>query len=149
VAHRAGITIGTWLVVIGGIKSIAIPLFENQTLESGVPEKLTDKLAEAFVTDNTLRVVPEGRSDSVLRGSVVSYKREAYTYNEAEAVSEYIVRIEVRVLQNKDLVKTELPVAKGYFEAYLKGAPEPIIPLKTYPWERRPIRPLADPRWKC
>jgi hypothetical protein len=80
---------------LGGIKSIAIPLFDNQTLEGGVGEKLTDELAAAFVADNTLRVVPEGRSDSILRGTVVSYSREAYTYDESEAVSEYIVRIEV------------------------------------------------------
>jgi len=80
---------------LGGIKSIAIPLFENQTLESGVGEKLTDELAATFVTDNTLRVVPEGRSDSILRGTVVSYSRDAYTYDESETVSEYIVRIEV------------------------------------------------------
>jgi hypothetical protein len=80
---------------LGGIKSIAIPLFENQTLESGISEKLTDGLAAAFVSDNTLRVVPEGRSDSILRGSVVSYSREAYTYNESEEVSEYIVTIAV------------------------------------------------------
>lgn len=83
---------------LGGIKSIAIPLFENQTLESGVGEKLTDELAAAFVADNTLRVVPEGRSDSILRGTVVSYSREAYTYDESETVSEYIVRIEVNVI---------------------------------------------------
>jgi hypothetical protein len=82
---------------LGGIKSVAIPLFENQTLEGGIAEKLTDALAEGFVADNTLRVVPEGRSDSILRGSVVSYSRSAYTYDESEAVSEYIVRIEADV----------------------------------------------------
>ncbi len=82
---------------LGGIKSIAIPLFENQTLESGIGEKLTDGLSAAFVTDNSLRVLPEGRSDSILRGTVVSYSREAYTYDESEAVSEYIVRIEVDI----------------------------------------------------
>jgi hypothetical protein len=82
---------------LGGVKSIAIPLFENQTLEGGIAEKLTDALAEGFVADNTLRVVPEGRSDSILRGSVVSYDRSAYTYDESEAVSEYIVRISVDV----------------------------------------------------
>jgi len=82
---------------LGGIKSIAIPLFENQTLEGGIAEKLTDALAAGFVADNTLRVVPEGRSDSILRGSVVSYDRNAYTYDETESVSEYIVRMEVNV----------------------------------------------------
>lgn len=82
---------------LGGIKSIAIPLFENQSLEGGIAEKLTDALAQGFVADNTLRVVPEGRSDSILRGSVVSYNVGPYTYTEAEQVSEYIVTIAVNV----------------------------------------------------
>lgn len=82
---------------LGGVKSIAIPLFENQTLESDIGEKLTDGLSATFVTDNSLRVLPEGRSDSILRGTVVSYKREAYTYVESEVVSEYIVSIEIDI----------------------------------------------------
>lgn len=36
------------------------------------------------------------------------------------------------VMQNKDLAKTELPVAKVFLEEYLKSVPEPIIPLKSY-----------------
>jgi tetratricopeptide (TPR) repeat protein len=38
----------------------------------------------------------------------------------------------MKVMQNQDLVKTELPVAQGFLEAYLKSSPEPVIPLKTY-----------------
>lgn len=82
---------------LGGIKSLAIPLFENQTTESGLREDLTDRLSRAFVDDNTLRVVPESRADAILRGAVISYSREAYTYSEAEVVSEYIVRIGINV----------------------------------------------------
>jgi tetratricopeptide (TPR) repeat protein len=37
-----------------------------------------------------------------------------------------------KVMQNKDLSKTELPVAKTFLEEYLKSAPVPIIPLKAY-----------------
>jgi hypothetical protein len=82
---------------LGGIKSVAIPLFDNQTLEGGISEKLTDGLAQAFVTDNTLRVVPEGNADSILRGSVVSYSNDPYTYDESETVTEYIVTIDANV----------------------------------------------------
>lgn len=78
---------------LGGIKSAAIPLFENRTPESGLSESLTDKLSRAFVDNNTLRIVPEGRADAVLRGAVVSYRREAYTYDQNEVVAEYVVRI--------------------------------------------------------
>jgi tetratricopeptide (TPR) repeat protein len=38
----------------------------------------------------------------------------------------------MKVMQNKDLSKTELPVAKGLLEKYLKTDPEPMIPLKAY-----------------
>jgi tetratricopeptide (TPR) repeat protein len=37
-----------------------------------------------------------------------------------------------KVMQNKDLAKTELPVEKKYLETYLKSTPAPIIPLKAY-----------------
>ncbi len=80
---------------LGGIKTTAIPLFENRTSEGGLSEDLTDRLSRAFVDDNTLRVVPESRADAVLRGAVISYTLEAYTYDENEVVSEYIVRVAV------------------------------------------------------
>jgi tetratricopeptide (TPR) repeat protein len=38
----------------------------------------------------------------------------------------------MKVMQNKDLSKTELPVAKELLNKYLKTSPEPVIPLKTY-----------------
>jgi len=38
----------------------------------------------------------------------------------------------MKVMQNRDLAKTELPVAKTYFEKYLKSVPEPNVPLKAY-----------------
>ncbi len=77
------------------IKSVAVPLFTNQTTEYGIADRLTESLINALVRDNTLKVVPEGRADSVLRGSVVDYKKEAYTYDENENVKEYIVRVYV------------------------------------------------------
>lgn len=38
----------------------------------------------------------------------------------------------MKVMQNKDLAKTELPLAKTYLEKYLKSAPEPAVPLRAY-----------------
>lgn len=37
-----------------------------------------------------------------------------------------------KVMQNQELAKTELPVAKKYLEEYLKSVPEPVVPLKAY-----------------
>jgi len=77
------------------IKTVAVPLFTNRTTQYGIEGKLTESLITALVRDNTLKVVPEGRADSVLRGSIVDYKKEAYTYDENENVKEYIVHIYV------------------------------------------------------
>lgn len=82
---------------LGGIKTIAIPVFENQTTEYGLEELITQELNQTFVEDNTLKVVPEGQADAVLPGTVTSYSREAYTYDVNEQVEEYIVRITLKV----------------------------------------------------
>jgi len=83
---------------LSGIKTIAIPLFENNTTEYGLRENLTQKVVDGFVQDNTLKVVNERRTDSVLRGTVTQYVRESYTFDEQENVKEYIVRVFVKVI---------------------------------------------------
>jgi tetratricopeptide (TPR) repeat protein len=37
-----------------------------------------------------------------------------------------------KVMENKDLAGTELPIAKTILEKYLNSSPEPVIPLKAY-----------------
>jgi hypothetical protein len=82
---------------LGNVKTIAIPLFENQTTESGLREALTDQLSQAFVTDNTLKVVPAQQADGILKGSVISYTCGPNTYSREEVVTEYICRIGLNV----------------------------------------------------
>ena len=82
---------------LGGLKSVAIPLFEDQTTEPGIRELLTENVSQAFVDDNTLKVVAEARADAVLSGVVKSYRHEAYTYSSGEIVSEYIVTIGIDI----------------------------------------------------
>jgi hypothetical protein len=82
---------------MSGIKTIAVPLFDDQSGEYGMREVLTEKIAQRFVQDNTLKVVNEKNADSILRGAIIKYTREAYTYDEQENVEEYITRIWVNV----------------------------------------------------
>jgi hypothetical protein len=74
-----------------------VPLFDNQTREYGLREALTEKVAERFVQDHTLKVVNEKTADSIVRGVIVRYSRESHTFDEAENIEEYIVRIWVKV----------------------------------------------------
>lgn len=82
---------------LGNVRTVAIPLFENQTTEGGLREPLTDQLAQAFVSDNTLKVVREPQADAVIRGAVVSYQRDPYSHTQEEQVQEYICRVALDV----------------------------------------------------
>lgn len=82
---------------LSGINTVAVPLFENQTQEYGIREALTEKIAERFVQDNTLKVVNEKTAESILQGVITKYEREAHTFDEQENIKEYIVRIWVKV----------------------------------------------------
>jgi hypothetical protein len=79
------------------IRTVAVPVFGNQTAEIGIRDLLTDAVTEALVTDGRLRVVGKEAADSIIEGTVVDYKEQAYTYDRSENVQEYIVRMYVDV----------------------------------------------------
>jgi outer membrane lipopolysaccharide assembly protein LptE/RlpB len=80
------------------VSSIAIPLFENQTLEKGIEDRLTDEISQAFLDDKKLRVVKEKNADSVLRGRIERYDRTPYSYDADRNVQEYKVDLTLSVL---------------------------------------------------
>jgi len=82
---------------LGGLKNIAIPAFENRTTEYGLEDLITDGLSQQFVSDNTLKVVPENRADLILVGVISSYSHDPYTYDASETVQQYICRINLDV----------------------------------------------------
>jgi len=84
-----------------GIKSIAVPVLENESVEYGIAEDLTSGIIEGFVSDNTLKVTPRSKADAVLEGVILKYERIAYTYDENDQVQEYKVNITARVRLNK------------------------------------------------
>jgi hypothetical protein len=92
----------------GGLRTIAIPILENETLEYGVEQDVTDALIEEFTDDNTLRVVPEGEAESIMRGTVVSYQRPIVSYDAGGSPREYKVLVVSRFsfenLSTKDVI---------------------------------------------
>lgn len=80
-----------------GIESIAVPVFENESVEYGVAEELTTGIIDRFVEDNTLKVRSRSNADAVLEGVIVKYERVAYTYDEGDKVQEYKVNIVARI----------------------------------------------------
>jgi hypothetical protein len=81
----------------GHIKTIAIPVFRNETLEYLIEEELTNTVVEHFVNDNRLRIVGEKEASSILLGTVTSYEHKVFSYSAGEVAQEYEVIIKVAI----------------------------------------------------
>ena len=79
------------------IKSVAIPLFENQTAEYRINETITDLLTQQFIEEGVLRLEDENTADSVLEGVVTGISDAPLTYDVSERVEEYKVTINLQV----------------------------------------------------
>ena len=73
------------------IKSIAIERFDNKTAEYGIADRMTDLVIDAFMADGNLEIVSADKADAVLTGTLASYDRRPYTYDQNDQVQEYQV----------------------------------------------------------
>ena len=77
------------------IKTIAVPIMENKTLDYEVANETTEAITQRFIQDNRLKVVGESRADCVLEGQITSYENKVYNYSADQKPQEYIVVIRV------------------------------------------------------
>jgi len=80
---------------IGGIESISIEPFDNQTAEFGIREDLTDTILDRLLKDRTLTVTDRSSADAVLYGTILSMDDKPLSYDEQESVSEFEIKISV------------------------------------------------------
>jgi len=80
------------------LKTIAIPLLDDQSGfgEPDLRERLTNKLINKFVGDNTLEVADKSRSDSMLEGIITSVRDEPLVVTKGESVTKRRVTISVK-----------------------------------------------------
>ena len=78
------------------IKTISIPMVENETAEFGIAENISDGIQERFNDEGILRVIDDN-ADSILRGTIKKVTDGPYTYNKSESVSEYRYKIDVNI----------------------------------------------------
>ena len=79
------------------LKTIAIPLFDNQTAEFGITETLTDAVIDEFVRDGSLKIAERSNADVVLVGTIAGISDRAGAYDQQEVVQDVKVYITVRV----------------------------------------------------
>ena len=56
------------------IKTVAVPIFKNRTLEAGVDTAITSGVVNAFSSGGRVKVVPLDEADAILQGEVVAYQ---------------------------------------------------------------------------
>src|SRR5437867_4680885 len=94
------------------LKTLAIPVFANSTVEFGLADDITQSLVTGFLADRHLRIVQERDADAVLRGTVVSYRNRVFGYTSSERATEYEVVLTVKVafrdmIKNRDVWKED------------------------------------------
>ncbi len=72
------------------LETIYIEDFEDRTNYPGVREEFMDKVTEAFISDNSLKVIEDKKSsDLILKGSIVSIRRRPVSITSQEQVQEF------------------------------------------------------------
>lgn len=79
------------------LRTVAVPVFANRTLEPAVNAIVTSAVAEAFATDGRLRVVRPEEADAILEGEVVAYQVQSIAFDPDANVRQYRVLITVNV----------------------------------------------------
>jgi hypothetical protein len=89
------------------LRTIAIPVFENNSQEPTIQRPFTEALRRAFITDGRLRLVnKKGGADLVMTGTLTKYWIRAVAFNDLDVAIEYWVYLEANV-KVKDQVKKE------------------------------------------
>jgi len=78
-------------------ESLHVNQFENRTIEYQLADRLTDAVVDAFIRDNTVTIMEPSQAEAVMNGTVVSYRREAYTYDQQDIVTEYAVKVGLNI----------------------------------------------------
>jgi hypothetical protein len=89
------------------IKTIAVPLFQNESLEKGIEETLTGEIIDVLQENRTLTLTKEKNADSVLHGKILEYQRAPYSYDRNETVQEYKITIIISA-EYEDRVKRKI-----------------------------------------
>jgi len=79
------------------IKSISIPLIENQTAEFGLAESITDGIIDQFNEVGILSLADSDAANSILSGKIIKVTEGPYTYSRKESVSEYRYKIDIKI----------------------------------------------------
>lgn len=101
------------------IKTAAVPLFENETVEAGLVEELTDAVEKAIVDNGSMKIANESQADAVVRGTIVDVIDEADQFTKDEKAQQFKIRIFAHV-QFFDRVKNRVVWEEDRIEGWAR-----------------------------
>lgn len=128
------------------LKTLAIPVFGNNTVEFGLADDITLALTNGFLNNRQLRIVQERDANAVLRGTVVAYKNQVFGYTTTERATQYEIVLTVQatfrdMVKNRDLWKEDALVVRTTYNVVQVGSE----PARTEAEGRKEvIQKLAD-----
>jgi hypothetical protein len=103
----AGCGYGTRGSLPDHIKTVAVPIFKNRTLEPGVESAITSGVVNAFSSGGRVKVVALDEADAILQGEVVGYSLEGLSFDTNANVRAYRLRVVLNV-EFRDVRRSEM-----------------------------------------
>ncbi len=108
--------VGLSLLLVGGcgvysftpggkssLKAISVERFENNTAEHALADRMTDLVMDAFIRDGKMKIVTPGNAEAILTGTLTTYRRTQYEWDENDQVTSYSVVMTFQIaLKNPD-----------------------------------------------
>jgi hypothetical protein len=108
-------------VVPDGAKTIAIPVFINDTMEPYIDIEVTKAVVDEFLVDGRLKVVSVETADLVLRGRVTSFVQTPQSYSGESYVQSYTIGIGASVTLEDVRTKKTLLRDQGLGTIFTSG----------------------------
>jgi outer membrane lipopolysaccharide assembly protein LptE/RlpB len=80
-----------------GIRTISIPVFDNNSAEPLIQRQFTDAVRQAFLTDGRLRLSSPDKADLLLNGLITNYYNRSVAFNRDDVVTESIITLGIKV----------------------------------------------------
>ena len=106
-----------------GLRSLAIPVFENNTSEPDLGSIFAGALRKAFITKGQLQVVPMDQAEAIFRGRITNIYSTAVAHREAEDTiqNRLYVTLDIRCVDARDGKVLWQDPQFTYYQVYLQN----------------------------
>ena len=90
------------------LKTVAVPLFNNRTVEYSIAEELTDLVIQEFTRDNSLKIAERSDADVLIEGDIVRVEERAGAFDSQEQVQDLKIYVTAKIKATDQVKRTVL-----------------------------------------